>query len=73
MIAHIDFCIGYFTTLQDLKDIKRNPTISENPDLSKVKAKFVKTVMISIIIDTQLIHLILDNVLYVPAAGCNLF
>ena len=56
-----------------MQDSEWNPTISGLADIGGVKFEGFGTVILFMMIDEQLVHLMLDYVLYVPGAGCNLF
>ncbi|CAI5717219.1 unnamed protein product [Peronospora farinosa] len=71
--AHITACKEYFMTLQSMEDSEWNPTISEFADGVDAKAEGFGTILLEVMVDEQLVMLMIEDVLYVPSLGCNLF
>ena len=71
--AHITACTEYFTTLQSMDDSEWNPTISGFANGVDANVEGFGTILLAVMIDDQMIMLLIENVLYVPNAGCNLF
>ena len=71
--AHITACKAYFTTLQSMDDCDWNPQISGFADGIGAKAEGFGTIMLAVMIDEQMTLVLVENVLHVPSAGCNLF
>ncbi|GMF35188.1 unnamed protein product [Phytophthora fragariaefolia] len=70
--AHITACKEYFTILQSMEDNDWNPTISGFADGVGAKAEGFGTIMLAAMIDEETVFLLVEDVLYVPSAGCNL-
>ena len=71
--AHITACKEYFTTLRSMEDIDWNPTFSGFADGVDAKAGGFGTILLTFMVDEQLVMLMIEDVLYVPSAGYNLF
>ncbi|GMF53792.1 unnamed protein product [Phytophthora fragariaefolia] len=71
--AHITACKEYFTSMQSMENSDWNPTISGFADGVGAKAEGFGTIMLAAMIDEQMVFVLVEDVLYVPSAGCNLF
>ncbi|OWZ09602.1 Copia type Polyprotein [Phytophthora megakarya] len=63
----------YFTVLQDMEDSDWNSQISGFADGLDAKAEGFGTIKLAVMIDEQMVFVFVEDVLYVPSAGCNLF
>ncbi|GMF47884.1 unnamed protein product [Phytophthora fragariaefolia] len=71
--AYITACKEYFTSMQSMENSDWNPTISGFADGVGAKAEGFGTIMLAAMIDEKMVFLLVEDVLYVPSAGCNLF
>ncbi|GMF53554.1 unnamed protein product, partial [Phytophthora fragariaefolia] len=71
--AHITACKEYFTSMQSMENSDWNPTTSGFADGVGAKAEGFGTIMLAAMIDEQMVFVLVEDVLYVPSAGCNLF
>ncbi|OWY98892.1 hypothetical protein PHMEG_00030217, partial [Phytophthora megakarya] len=71
--AHIVANKEYFTSLQSMDDSDWNPTVSGFTDSGVAQAEGFGTVLLATMVDEQMVTVFLEDVLYVPRAGCNLF
>ncbi|KAE8903830.1 hypothetical protein PF005_g11108 [Phytophthora fragariae] len=71
--AHIVASKEYFTVLQSMKDSDWNPTISGFADGVGAQAEGFGTILLATMIDEEMMFVFVEDVLYVPGAGCNLF
>ena len=60
-------------TLRGMDDSKWNPTISGFADGVDAKVEGFGTILPVVMIDEQMVFLFVEDILYVPTAGCNLF
>ncbi|GMF61977.1 unnamed protein product [Phytophthora fragariaefolia] len=59
--------------MQGMENRDWNPTISGFADGVGAKAEGFGTIMLAAMIDEQIVFVLVEDVLYVPSAGCNLF
>ncbi|POM59370.1 Integrase catalytic core protein [Phytophthora palmivora] len=71
--AHIVTAKEYFTVLNSIEDSDWNPNISGFADGVDAKAEGFGTILLATMIDEEMVFVFLEDVLYVPKAGCNLF
>ncbi|KAE9301123.1 hypothetical protein PF008_g22837 [Phytophthora fragariae] len=71
--AHIVTSKEYFTVLQSMEDSDWNPTISGFADGVSAQAEGFGTILLASMIDEEMVFVFVEDVLYVPRAGCKLF
>ncbi|OWZ17094.1 LOW QUALITY PROTEIN: Copia type Polyprotein [Phytophthora megakarya] len=71
--AHIVANKEYFTVPQSMKDSDGNPTISGFVDGVGAQAEGFGTILLTSMIDEKMVFGFVEDVLYVPSAGWNLF
>ncbi|KAE9224944.1 hypothetical protein PF004_g12068 [Phytophthora fragariae] len=71
--AHIMASKECFTVLQSMEDSDWNPTISGFADGVGAQAEGFGTILLASMIDEEMVVVFVEDVLYVPGAGCNLF
>ncbi|KAG4045392.1 hypothetical protein PC123_g19205 [Phytophthora cactorum] len=63
----------YFTVLNSVEDSDWNATISGFAEGVDAQAEGFGTILLATMIDEEMIFVFVEDVLYVPRAGCNLF
>ncbi|OWZ01804.1 LOW QUALITY PROTEIN: Integrase, catalytic core protein [Phytophthora megakarya] len=71
--AHIVANKDYFTSFQSMTDSDWNPTVSDFTESGVAQAEDLGSILLATMVDEQLMMVFLEDVLYVPKAGCNLF
>ncbi|GMF45464.1 unnamed protein product [Phytophthora fragariaefolia] len=71
--THIVASKEYFTVLRSMADRDWNTTISEFADGVGAQAEGFGTILLASMIDEGMVFLFVEDVLYVPRGGCNLF
>ena len=56
-----------------MEDSACNPTISGFADGVDTKAEGFGTIFLAFMVDEKMLTLMIEDILYVPSAGCNLF
>ncbi|KAG3235702.1 hypothetical protein PI124_g19278 [Phytophthora idaei] len=71
--THIVVSKEYFTVLNSMEDSDWNPSISGFADDVDAQAEGFGTILLATMIDQDMVVVFVEDVLYVPKAGCNLF
>ncbi|KAG6953020.1 hypothetical protein JG688_00013017 [Phytophthora aleatoria] len=71
--AHIVASKAYFTVLNSMEGSDWNSTISGFAEGVDAQAEEFGTILLATMIDKEMIFVFVEDVLYVPRAGCNLF